>query len=164
MPPKSKEADKGDGSPKKKTKSNEDRQDEQSVVNVDWVIPKEKRKPIFKEIYAKRYAQTLYQRAREEISINPQQAPLPNAQLRTPIYRSQTAKDLQATNPYLPSASLRNLFNHIKRRSTQQEDSPYKPAHLSQRFNNEDRNVAVVLSRAEDNEILTLTGDQRLEV
>lgn len=161
MPPKRKENDLGDDSPSKKTKSKDD-EEKRPAINVNWAIPKEKNKPTYQKIYANRYAQALYLRAQDEI--NPRLTPLPGPQLRTPIYRSKTTKDVLAKSSHLLSASLRNLFNDIKRRSTQEEDSPYIAAHIEQHFDEEDPNIAVVLSRAENNGIFTLTEDQRLEV
>jgi hypothetical protein len=59
---------------------------------------------------------------------------------------------------------LRSLFNEIKRKSTTVQDVRYTLAHLEQNFNEEDQNIAVVLSRAENNEIFVLNVDERLEV
>lgn len=69
-----------------------------------------------------------------------------------------------ASNPCRPSASLRNLFNIIKRRSIQKQDSRYRSVHLEQHFNNEGQDIAVVLSRAEDDDIFALNRHQRLEM
>jgi len=44
------------------------------------------------------------------------------------------------------------------------QDVRYTLAHLEQNFNEEDQNIAVVLSRAENNEIFVLNVDERLEV
>jgi hypothetical protein len=162
MPPKRRKDDKGDTPPNKKTKSMDGHENERPAIDVNWAIPKEKGKPIYEEKYATEYAQLLYQRAREEI--RPQQTPLPDAQLRAPIYRLNTAKNLLAGNRYKPSASLRNLFNDVKGWSTQEQESRYHMTHLKQHFNDEDWNIAVVISRAEKNGIFVLNADQRLEV
>jgi hypothetical protein len=59
---------------------------------------------------------------------------------------------------------LRSLFNEIKRKSTTVQDVRYTLAHLEQNFNEEDQNIAVVLSRSENDEIFVLNEDERLEV
>ncbi|CAN9132980.1 unnamed protein product [Alternaria alternata] len=96
--------------------------------------------------------------------INPQQTPLPDPQHRTPIYQIKKSKDLLAADQNRPSASLRSLFNEIKRKSTTVQDVRYTLAHLEQNFNEEDQNIAVVLSRSENDEIFVLNEDERLEV
>ncbi|KAG9194492.1 hypothetical protein G6011_04527 [Alternaria panax] len=161
MPPKRKEDDKGHGQPEKRTKSEDNHNDNQHVIEVNWAIPKEKLEPIYKEKHAIEYAQALYQRDREEIY--PQQTPLPDPQHRAPIYQKKS-NNLLATEQNWPSASLRSLFNDIKNKSIKEQDLRYNLAHLEQNFNEEDQNIAVVLSRAENNEIFVLNQDTRLEV
>ncbi|KAH8622274.1 hypothetical protein IG631_22996 [Alternaria alternata] len=162
MPPKRGKDDQGHRQHRRRTKSEYDHYHKRPAMEVNWAIPKEKAKSIYKEVYAIEYAQALYQRAREDI--NPQQTPLPDPQHRTPIYQIKKSKDLLAADQNRPSASLRSLFNEIKRKSTTVQDVRYTLAHLEQNFNEEDQNIAVVLSRAENDEIFVLNEDEQLEV
>ncbi|KAI4682346.1 uncharacterized protein J4E88_005236 [Alternaria novae-zelandiae] len=160
MSPKRKKTGHGDDPPKaKKTRSEDTPDDDTTKTDVNWFIPKEKGKNIYKEKCAAEYAQILYEKAREEIS--PQQAPLLDPQFRTPVFQKQ-GKDLRAGDKYRPSASLRNLFNDIKSRSIDKEEG-HSITHFQQQFG-DDANIAVVLSRAEDNATFVLNEDQRLEV
>jgi hypothetical protein len=162
MPPKRGKADQGHRQHSKRTKSEDDHYHKRPAIEVNWAIPKEKAKSIYKDVHAIEYSQALYQRAREDI--NPQQTPLPDPQHRTPIYQIKKSKDLLAADQNRPSASLRSLFNEIKRKSTTVQDVRYTLAHLEQNFNEEDQNIAVVLSRSENDEIFVLNEDERLEV
>ncbi|KAI4686869.1 uncharacterized protein J4E84_005240 [Alternaria hordeiaustralica] len=160
MSPKRKKAGHGDDPPKaKKTRSEDTPDDDTTKTDVNWFIPKEKGKNIYKEKCAAEYAQILYEKAREEIS--PQQAPVLDPQFRTPVFQ-KNGKDLRAGDKYRPSASLRNLFNDIKSRSIAKEEG-HSIAHFQQQFG-DDANVAIVLSRAENNATVVLNEDQRLEV
>ncbi|KAI4917253.1 hypothetical protein J4E90_003760 [Alternaria incomplexa] len=160
MSPKRKETGQGDDPPKaKKTRSEDPPDDDTTKTDVNWFIPKEKGKNVYKEKCAAEYAQILYEKAREEIS--PQQAPLLDPQFRTPVFQNK-GKDLRAGDKYRPSASLRNLFNDIKSRSIDKEEG-HSITHFQQQFG-DDTNIAVVLSRAENNATLVLDGYQRLEV
>ncbi|KAI4652632.1 uncharacterized protein J4E79_008939 [Alternaria viburni] len=160
MSPKRKKTGQGDDPNKaKKTRSEDTPEDETATTNVNWFIPKEKGKNIYKEKCATEYAQILYEKAREEIS--PQQAPLLDPQFRTPVFQKQ-GKDLRAGDKYRPSASLRNLFNDIKSRSIAKEEG-HSLTHFQQQFG-DDANIAIVLSRAENNATFILNEDQRLEV
>ncbi|KAI4671648.1 uncharacterized protein J4E78_000144 [Alternaria triticimaculans] len=160
MSPKRKKTGHGDDPPKaKKTRSEDTPDDDTTKTDVNWFIPKEKGENIYKEKCAADYAQILYEKAREEIS--PQQAPLLDPQFRTPVFQKQ-GKDLRAGDKYRPSASLRNLFNDIKSRSIDKEEG-HSITHFQQQFG-DDANIAVVLSRADDNATFVLNEDQRLEV
>ncbi|KAI4942131.1 hypothetical protein J4E91_010330 [Alternaria rosae] len=160
MPPKRKKTGKGDDPPKaKKTRSEYTHDDDTTTTAVSWTIPKEKGKYVYQEKCAAEFAQALYGRARDEI--RPQQTPLSDPQFRTPVFQKK-GNDLRARDKYKPSASLRNLFNDIKSKSIHKEEG-HSITHFQQQFDG-DTNIAVVLSRAENNASFALNEDQRLEV
>ena len=74
MPPKRGKDDQGHRQHSKRTKSEDDHYHKRPAIEVNWAIPKEKAKSIYKAVHAIEYSQALYQRAREDI--NPQQTPL----------------------------------------------------------------------------------------
>ena len=160
MSPKRKETGQGDDPPKaKKTRSKDTPDDDATKTDVNWFIPKERGKNVYKENCATDFAQNLYEKARDEI--RPQQTPLSDPQFRTPVFQKK-GKDLRVGDNYRPSASLRDLFNNIKSRSSQKEEGR-SITNFQQQFDGKP-NIALVLSRAENSAILALDEDQRLEV
>ena len=139
--------------------------DDDDALTANWAVPKVKHKAKHMQVrdarYVEAYAQRLYHQAPDTLRI--EQEPLPDAQLRTPIYQKAGSKDLPNTDANRSSATLRDLFNTIKARSLSGHDSPYHINNLSARFG-EAENAALVLSRAVDQEILTPGEDLRLVV
>ncbi|KAJ5065038.1 hypothetical protein J3E74DRAFT_259339 [Bipolaris maydis] len=130
-------------------------------IPVDWAIPKAKRKNAFDRKYLDDYAQPLYEREPDEL--RPMQAGLPEAQIRTPIYQKD-GKDMVAGDANQSSAALRDLYNEIKRLSAKEPDGLHDIAALTGQFEEGDENAAVVLSRAENQEVFVLDTERRLQV
>jgi hypothetical protein len=129
---------------------------------VDWAVPKTKGRNIFDAKHIDSYAHTLY--GRESTEVQPTQVALPEAQIRSPIYQRADGKDLQPGGPNHSSAALCGLYNEIKRISGTEPDGRHDIAALTQQFQDEDENSAVVLSRAENQEVLVLDRDRRFQV
>jgi len=163
-PKKGKKPAVGSNTAGKKPNLKKDLDDDDAVI-ANWAVPKVKHKAKQMQVrdtrYVETYAQRLYDHPPDELRI--EQEPLPDAQLRTPIYQKAGSKDLPNTDANRSSATLRGLFNEIKARSLSGPDSPYHINNLSARFG-EDENAALVLSRAVDQEILTPGEDLRLVV
>jgi hypothetical protein len=158
MARKRKNTDDREGRPVKKTKETAD--DEGDAVN--WIIPKAKRKQTADSTHTRMYAERLY--ARDPETLHSRQNPLQEAQIRTPIFKRQGGRDIGPSDPNRPSAVLCNLFNEIRSASLDESDERYQFASLAQRFPLGDDDTALVLSRAEGNEIFVLNDDRRLEV
>ncbi|KAF1830991.1 hypothetical protein BDW02DRAFT_74775 [Decorospora gaudefroyi] len=155
MAPKRKNSDDSNAPAPKKPKKNSE------PIQVNWAIPKSKRKATPDEDLKTTYAEALYDRTSDEVDTL--QPPLKAAPHRSPIYQNPAA-DLAASAPNRPSAALRSLFNEIKNQSTSNTESGYRLGALEQHFKARDVNNALALSRAEDEEILVLDKDRRLEV
>ncbi|KAJ6200251.1 hypothetical protein J3E72DRAFT_392108 [Bipolaris maydis] len=123
--------------------------------------PIAKRKNAFDRKYLDDYAQPLYEREPDEL--RPMQAGLPEAQIRTPIYQKD-GKDMVAGDANQSSAALRDLYNEIKRLSAKEPDGLHDIAALTGQFEEGDENAAVVLSRAENQEVFVLDTERRLQV
>ncbi|KAF5847477.1 hypothetical protein GGP41_000174 [Bipolaris sorokiniana] len=130
-------------------------------IQVDWAIPKAKRKNDFDRKYLDDYAQPLYEREPDELRLT--QAGLPEAQIRTPIYQKD-GKDMVAGDANQSSAALRGLYNEIKRLSAKEPDGLHDIAALTGQFEEGDENAAVILSRAKNQEIFILHTERRLQV
>lgn len=132
-----------------------------AYIQVDWAIPKAKRKNDFDRKYLNDYAWPLYERDPNEL--RPTQAGLPEAQIRTPIYQKD-GKDMFAGDANQSSAALRSFYNEIKKLSAKEPDGLHDIAALTGQFEEGDENAAVVLSRAENQEIFVLDTERRLQV
>ncbi|XP_014557301.1 hypothetical protein COCVIDRAFT_97548 [Bipolaris victoriae FI3] len=132
-----------------------------AYIQVDWAIPKAKRKNDFDRKYLNDYARPLYERDPDEL--RPTQAGLPEAQIRTPIYQKD-GKDMFAGDANQSSAALRSFYNEIKKLSAKEPDGLHDIAALTGQFEEGDENAAVVLSRAENQEIFVLDTERRLQV
>ncbi|EUC42995.1 hypothetical protein COCMIDRAFT_102053 [Bipolaris oryzae ATCC 44560] len=162
MPPKRQASKNKKGSVSKGPDLRKEMEDvSRASIQVDWAIPKAKRKNDFDRKYLDDYAQPLY--AREPDELRPTQAGLPEAQIRTPIYQKD-AKDMVAGDANQSSAALRDLYNEIKRLSAKEPDGLHDLAALTGQFEEGDGNAAVVLSRAENQEIFVLDKERRLQV
>ncbi|RMZ72420.1 hypothetical protein GMOD_00007401 [Pyrenophora seminiperda CCB06] len=140
-------------------------QDDTGGTVVNWAIPKTKAKKKNEQIpdahLTDAYAEALYGLSPDELKTV--QTPLPDAQLRAPIYQKASAKDLAPNDVNQSTSALRSFFNSIKQRSTSSTKSPYHLNILTQTFG-QGEDTALVLSRAEDAEIKVLDEDGRLEV
>lgn len=162
MPPKSKEKDAKQALAQKKPASKEThKNDAHEAVQINWAIPKAKRKLVHDEKHVADYAQSLYQRNPNEIQSS--QTALPDAQIRSPIFQ-KAGKDMQPKDANHSSTALRDLYNDIKRRSVAEPDGRHDLASLKTLFEAGDENTTVVLSRAENEEVLVLGAERRLEV
>lgn len=132
------------------------------VLGVNWAIPKAKRKDVPEQQYIIDYAHALYNREPNELQ--PVQAPLPEAQMRVPIYQKKGGKDMQAGDPNQSSTALRNLYNNIKDRSVNEPGGQYNITAIMEHFEYGNENTVVILSNAEDEEVLGLDDDRRLQV
>lgn len=141
-----------------KSASSGDAQNNNRKVTVNWAVPKAKRLQELPKKHINPYAQRLYGLAPERLTPGP--SLLPDAQIRTPIFRAP-GKDLSEGDVNQSSAALRDFFNDVKGWSLTPKNA-YRINNLSEHF--EDGNTALVLSRAADDEILALDEDRRLEV
>ena len=134
--------------PKSKSPSPEE---EENLVEVDWVVPEVKRKEDIERKYIDDYAQALYDR--EARDLNPVQPALPDAPIRAPIYKKAGAKGLVSGDPNKSSRSLRNFFNEIERLNANEPDGLHDHGALGEKFRARGENATLVLSRTEDSEI-----------
>ncbi|KAJ5032192.1 hypothetical protein J3E74DRAFT_297011 [Bipolaris maydis] len=77
---------------------------------------------------------------------------------------SERCKDMVAGDANQSSAALRDLYNEIKRLSAKEPDGLHDIAALTGQFEEGDENAAVVLSRAENQEVFVLDTERRLQV
>lgn len=144
----------------KPKKTSED--DQRDILEVNWVIPKARRREVPDQQHIDDYARVLYNREPDELQ--PIQAALPAAQIRAPIYQKKGGKDMEEGDANRSSAVLRSLYNNVKDRSVNEPDGRYNIAALTRDFEAGGGDIAVILSNAEDEEVLVLDQDRRLQM
>lgn len=148
--------------PKKSKPKKKSGDDQRDVLEVNWAIPKAKRSNVPDQKHIDDFAHALYNRESDELQ--PVQAALPEAQIRTPLYLRKGGKNMQEGDANQSSAALRNLYNNIKDRSVNEPDGHHTIAALTEDFEAGTGNTVVILSNAENQEVLVLDEDRRLQV